>query len=541
MTAVRPTGADAYTAPVRLETLPVDRVASGARLTRDRVEHAEVCVIGTGAGGAVVAKELAEGGLSVAILEEGEWIGPDQFTARPRDMIETLYRDAGQTVTVGRPPMVIPIGRAVGGTTVGNSGTCFRAPEGALRMWEEGFGLAGWGSDGLDPHFRRVERHLNVSQVPAGLAGGNAAAVRRGAEALGWAGGYLFRNARGCVGSGVCGFGCPSGAKQHVGVSYVPAALAAGATLHTGVRARRIVPLGHGGFDVVGEAASGFRVTVRARRVIVACGTLLTPGLLRASGVRSPALGRHLTVHPATAVRALMPDEVDMWSGVPQSYYVDEFLADGLVFETQCGPPDYLSPLLPGIGAPHRALMAEYRRYSQCAVVVAETSRGRVLRGAGRRPVIRYDLNDFDVEQFYFGLELLCRLYWAAGAQEIHLPVAGLPALRSGDSGPLVRAARQASSLELFAFHPLGTARAGRDERDSVVDGGLQVHRHPGLHVADGSVLPSPTLANPQVTIMAVASKLAFELLGADPPADEPEPEALARLDAYRPPQPDPA
>src|SRR4051812_13682569 len=158
------------------------------------------------------------------MLEEGEWHDVEELTARPREMTELLYRDAGQVVTLGTPPIVLPLGRAIGGTTVINSGTCFRTPSAVLERWEHELGLEGLGERELDPFFRRVERELNVSQVPAELAGRNAEVVRRGAEALGWSGDFIYRNVRGCVGSGVCAFGCPAGAKQHVGITYVPRA-----------------------------------------------------------------------------------------------------------------------------------------------------------------------------------------------------------------------------------------------------------------------------------------------------------------------------
>ena len=148
-------------------------------------------------------------------------------------MSTILYRDAAQVVTVGNTPIILPLGKGVGGTTMINSGTCFRTPEPVLEMWGERFGLDELSADELDPYFRRVERELNVVQVPEDRAGRNALVVKRGADALGWSGDFIWRNARGCVGSGVCSFGCPTSAKQHVGLSYVPRAWAAGATTYT--------------------------------------------------------------------------------------------------------------------------------------------------------------------------------------------------------------------------------------------------------------------------------------------------------------------
>ena len=121
-----------------------------------------------------------------------------------------------------------------------NSGTCFRTPDAVLERWRAEFGLHGLTPEALAPHFERVERELNVQPVPPELAGANAHVARRGAERLGWSGDFIHRNVRGCVGSGVCAYGCPANAKQHVGVTYVPKAHAAGATTYTGVRARRI-------------------------------------------------------------------------------------------------------------------------------------------------------------------------------------------------------------------------------------------------------------------------------------------------------------
>ena len=200
---------------------------------------ADVCVIGAGAGGAVIAAELAEGGAEVIVLEQGPEHDPDGFTARPPEMLARLYRDGGQTVTLGNPPIGLPLGRGIGGTTLVNSGTCFRTPPHVLARWHDQHGLT-LTEQAMAPYFERVERALSVAEVAPELAGRNAEIVRRGAERLGWSHGYLRRNAKGCVGSGVCAFGCPTSAKQHTGITYIPRAKHAGAQILTGTTARRI-------------------------------------------------------------------------------------------------------------------------------------------------------------------------------------------------------------------------------------------------------------------------------------------------------------
>src|SRR3954470_3142272 len=215
-------------------------VECGERISGERRVRADVCVIGSGAGGAPVAKELAEGGGRVVTLEEGRHFTTDDFDARPRNMTALLYRDAGQVATLGNVPIVLPLGQTVGGTTTVNSGTCFRTPAPVLDMWRRDYGLEELSAEALDPFFRRVERIVNVTQVPADIAGKNAEVVKRGADALGWSGDFVYRNVRGCVGSGICNFGCPTSAKQHTGVTYVPRAWEAGATTYSGCRAERI-------------------------------------------------------------------------------------------------------------------------------------------------------------------------------------------------------------------------------------------------------------------------------------------------------------
>ncbi len=478
---------------------------------------ADVCIIGAGAGGAVVAAELADGGANVVLLEQGPRHDADGFTARPAEMMARLYRDGGQGLTFGSPPIVLPLGRGLGGTTVVNSGTCFRTPDAVLERWRREFGLEELTSDALDPCFARVEAELSVAEVTPELAGRNAAVARRGAQALGWSGGYLRRNARGCVGSGVCAFGCPTSAKQHTGITYVRRAEAAGARIVTGASADRVLVRGGRAHGVQARVAGEGAVQVRAPEVIVATGSIHTPLLLARSGLggTSGQLGRNLALHPATAAFARMPELVDMAKGVPQSYYVDEFSSNGIMFEGVAGPPSYAAMSLPLTGDRHAEAMADYRRLAQFGLMVSDASRGSVHSLAGR-PMIRYDLVEADVARFRTGLARLRELFEAAGAREIYLPLpTGVPPERA-----------RAGDLKLMAFHPLGTARADARAGAGVVDADLQLHGVQGVHLADGSVVPSSLGVNPQITIMALATRLSFSLLGRrvpDTPADVPE------------------
>ena len=318
----------------------------GSGITGERFVRADACVIGTGAGGAPVAKELAEGGLRVVMLEEGERFTPDDMTARPGEMTTRLYRDAGQTTTIGNVPIGLPLGQAVGGTTVVNSGTCFRTPPAVLARWRERHGLEELTPAALDPFFRRVERELHVAQVTPELAGRNAAVVKRGADALGWHGDYHLSQRQGLRRLGSVRLRLPDRGQAARRTGVRAEGLGRG-RLHLQRLPRPAHPARAAGRarGVEAATAGGGLLRVECGLVVVACGAMHTPLLLRRNGLGrdSGELGRNLAIHPATAVRALFDEQIDMARGVPQSFYIDEFADEGIMFEGAAGPPDYLA------------------------------------------------------------------------------------------------------------------------------------------------------------------------------------------------------
>ena len=248
--------------------------------------------------------------------------------------------------------------------------------------------------------------------------------------------------------------------------------------------------------------------------MVVAAGAIHTPLLLERNGLAGGygQLGGNLSLHPATAAFARMREIVDMARGVPQSFYVDEFAGEGIMLEGVAGPPAYAAMALPLAGRRHVEAMAAYRHLAQFGLMVSDSSRGQVRHVAGRA-VIRYDLIEADLARFRAGLKRIEQLFLAAGAHEVYLPLtAGVRPERA-----------RARDLRLMAFHPLGTARADARASRGAVDGALAVHGVRGVYVADGSVVPSALGVNPQLTIMALATRLAFRLLDRDAPRPETE------------------
>jgi choline dehydrogenase-like flavoprotein len=206
-----------------------------------------------------------------------------------------------------------------------------------------------------------------------------------------------------------------------------------------------------------------------------------------------------------------------MARGVPQSYGIDEFAGEGIMLEGIAGPPDYLAMAVPYSGARHRELMLGYRHVAQFGLMIRDTSRGRIATGRlGRRagrPIVRYDLNAADTKTIKKGIERLAELLFAAGARRVILPIASVPELRDGDLAPLAAHRPRASELKVMAFHPLGTARMAATAADGVLDAHGAPHGTSNLYICDGSAVPTALGVNPQLTIMALATRLADRLL----------------------------
>jgi choline dehydrogenase-like flavoprotein len=493
-------------------------IIDGATATHDINVATKVCVIGSGAGGAVVAKELAAAGVDVVLLEEGAFYTGKDFTGNPREMINLLYRNRGLTGTVGGATIPIPLGKCVGGTTVINSGTCYRAPDYVLEAWRRDFGVNDIEEPALRPYFERVERELNVQPVPDATYGKNSQFFERGATALGFAGARIPRNERGCMGTGVCALGCPQDAKQAMHVSYVPKALAAGAHLYTRCRVDRIL-IGHGrAFGVTGtlldhnDQRSGREIRVLADRVVVACGALLSPALLLRSGVPNASgwLGRNLHIHPAARVVAMFDDEVRGWEEVPQAFNLHEFTREGIFIQGQFVPPPLEAPVLPGIGHEHKSRMANFTRLGSFGALISDVSAGRVRAGRGSWPLVTYRMQSEDVQKLTRAISLTAQIFFAGGAREVYSAIYRKPVLRDpGEAQALLTERFRPSEIEMMAFHPQGTCRMGEDARHAVTDSFGAYHGVDHLYVSDASLFPSSSKVNPQITIMALATRIA--------------------------------
>jgi choline dehydrogenase-like flavoprotein len=483
-------------------------VLSYPQIYRPHTEDCDVVVVGSGAGGAVAAAELAEQGLSVVVVEEGGLHTRADFGGAPAERARRMHR---RIRAPGTPSVDVLMGFGLGGSTLVSYGSMYRPPDDVLTAWANEHGIDGADPASMRPYFDRIERAQDVTQVSEALIGEAAKRVRDATRTAGLHGGGIRRAVRGCRGCGTCSVGCPSDAKLSTHLTFLPRAQRRGATLFANAQVRRIV-IEEGrarGIEatLVDQRTREAKTTlsVRAKAVVLAAGAIHTPVLLAANalGNRSGLLGRGLSLLPGVTVVGTFADEMWSWRGAMQPFALDEWLdSTGVMVE--------VTDLLPSLDASlfGRDALERLPRSAGLTVSLADRGRSEVASRADG-PSVRAVLAAQDRGRLVRGVARAAGLWLAAGAREVLVPFARAPItteaqIRDLDGAPLPR-----TTMALRSLGPSGSARMGRDPATSVVSPTAQVHGVPGLFVADASALPTSPGVAPQATVMAMAARAA--------------------------------
>ena len=539
--------------------LDVHAAPGGRGADEPVVLEADVVVVGSGAGGGVVAAELARAGRAVVVVEAGPFLDEAHLPTDELDAYSRVYLNHG-LLTTWDGAITMLSGTAVGGGTLVNWMTSIAAPDDVRADWARDHGVDGIDGAAFDADVGVLERELGVAETRA--IPPKDGVILRGAAALGWEAAPTRRNATDCDDCGSCPFGCPRGTKQSTLRVHLAAAAAGGARIVDRARVTRVLLDGGrvAGVEaalLLVDPATGLplpgpdgdplrprtrRLVVRAPHVVVAAGALRTPAVLLGSGLDHPGIGHHLRLHPVPVIAGLYDDHIDMWRGTMQAARSLEFSRpdagrNGYVIESAPGHPGLIALALPWEGTePHAALLGDIRHVGPLIAVTRDGGSGRVRLTAAGRARVDYRLDERGVATLRHALVAMAGMVRAAGARRI-LAV-GTPPRWHGRTGFAPGQEARAFAVfedalrafdfapnrgSVFSAHQMGSVRMGATSADPCDSAGRVRARDgaviPGLYVGDGSLFPTAIGVNPMITIMALARRVARTVLAEGRPA----------------------
>ncbi|HEX8996487.1 MAG TPA: FAD-dependent oxidoreductase [Ktedonobacterales bacterium] len=509
--------------PKRIQPLALD---ADLELTADAV------VVGSGAGGGVIAAQLTAAGKDVVVLEKGGYYSESDFSGGEAQMTSELYLRRGLLSTKDLGVIVLA-GSCLGGGTVVNWSTSLRTPPDVLAEWERDYGLGGVTAPEYQQGFEVAERRMGVNTDDSDPNPNNAA-LQRGCEALGYAWKRIPRNASDCQQRcGACGYGCPHGRKQSTMRTFLQDAAERGARFVVRCQVERVIvdrgrATGVEGWALDERTGQRRRVRVKAPVVVVAGGAVESPALLLRSGLRNPNIGAHLRLHPVVAMAAYYAEPVEPWKGSLQTVLSDHFKqlsgAYGLRFETAPAHPGMLGMVTPWrSGAQHKQDMARSPYAATFIALMRDTGEGRVTLDKQRNPMLTYFPNANDRNALTQAMGELAKIAAAGGATRVASLYSRELTLdaEAGHPGAISDARLRAFANEarrrgiapnivpLFSAHQMGSCRLGADARTAVADPWGEVYGVKGLYIGDASGFPTASGVNPMLSIMALAYRVA--------------------------------
>ena len=498
-------------------------------ITTTTVDHdqtltCDVVIVGSGAGGGCVAAHLASAGLDVLVLEKGRYRNEADFHLIDADTHRDFYLYGG-TLTTTDQGIRLFAGSTLGGGTVINWSSSWKTPEPVLREWAEVSGIDAFVSGEIEDSLDEVCRRLNVN-LDSSAAAKRDELLEEGLKRLGWHVDAFPRNVKGCTQDEACGqctMGCRISAKQSSLITYLQDAADAGARFVVGADVRT-VSVRDGRAEGVEAVVDGHRLTVRARAVVAAGGSIETPALLLRSGLRG-RVGHNLRLHPATAVVGIFDDEVRPWGGVMQGRYSNQLNGPwtggyGPTIETGPVQPGGAAGMLPWAGArEHADLMARFAHISPAGFPARDRASGRVTIDKLGVPRVDYTIPAEDEERMVEGLIACGKVLEAAGARKIltlHTDPATYEPNGLGEherwAADVRRKGCKNRGITLFSMHQMGSCAMGIDPTRSAIGPDNESHEVRGLFVTDASTFPTPSGVNPMISIYGIANRAAKKI-----------------------------
>lgn len=510
-------------------------------VTSDVVRNVDVCVIGSGAAGAVIATKLAEAGKSVVLLERGGYYDGESMNQREADMLPLLWKNAAANFTANLR-IAIAQGSCLGGSTVINDAVCFRIPPLVVEQWQKkGVKISQNEWDGANDE---VSKRIHVSQVTEDELNANAKKLREacstmkidskpithhGVNQRNCGPSFTDKSLTSCVKCGFCHIGCHYNTKQSMLATYIHDALnneALDYSAYCNCRVDRVTyengtATGVDGTFVDAEGNELYRIRVNAKVIIMSAGAIASSNLLQKSRIDGDKTGKGLALHPAPFVMGVFDEEIRGNRGIPMSYTCHEFGVTngvekgGFLIESIFLPVFQMALAIPTFAKDHERMMGNFNHLSMAGIMVRDEPAGTVDISYNGNPKVIYNLAPKTVDDMVRGMTILARMWFSVGAKSLITSHRDVPEIRNKYDIALLKDAvkNNPDNLMLGSAHPQGGNRMGDDEKECVVDSDCKVYGFDNLYVCDASVFPTALGVNPQLTVMALATITANKII----------------------------
>jgi hypothetical protein len=515
------------------------------------VVEADVVIVGSGCGGAVCAKNLAEAGHRVLVADKSYYYPPERLPMSEEQGGIHLFENGGIEMTDDGSVGIIAGSTWGGGGTVNWSASL--QTQGFVRKeWAQDRGLTFFETAEYQNCLDRVCHRMGVSTEHIHHNHGNEVLLE-GSRKLGYNAKAVPQNTGGARHDcGHCTLGCGAALKQGPVVSWLPDAAKAGAKFVEGFKIERVLfddsngrkkAVGvegiwtsrnkNGGVDGPASERTVKKVIVRAKKVIISCGTLWSPIVLMNSGLKNKQIGRNLHLHPVNLIAGVCKEDVRPWEGgiltsVCSSFEDLDGHGHGVKLEATCMLPSWFLPLMNwNNGLDYKTQALKLRHTNGYISICRDRDTGRVYPDPSGVPRFQYTPSAFDRAHIIEGLVALAKICYVTGATEIHATIQGLkPFIRDPDEDSTVeeqedpgvtnprftewlkelrRIGNKPPTGTFACAHQMGSNRMSVRPQDGVVDPKGKVWGTEDLYVSDASIFPSASGVNPMVTNMAIS------------------------------------
>ena len=497
----------------------------------DIVVDVDVCIVGSGAAGAIMGEKLANAdgssneryaGKSVVILEKGGYYDAEDMNQREADMMPLLWKNCGANFT-DNLRIVIAQGQCLGGSTVINDAVCFKTPQIIREQWRKmGVNISDqlW-NDALEEVWNRI----HASRVKEEDLNLNNLMLKKACTLKKYKSTENDRNCKDCMRCGFCHLGCHYETKQDMRVTYIHDMLNkpnSRAQVYCNCAAEKItysndIVDGVEGSFIDSSGSKKFNIRVNAKVVVISAGAIASSQLLLKNRIGEDKTGKGLSLHPAPFLLGKFKDKINAYDGIPMAYTCHEFgitngISDGgFLIESIFLPIFQFSLGLPTFLEYHQKFMEDFTHYTMAGVMIRDESNGTITLTENGNPKVHYTLSQKDIRNIANGLKVLAEMWFDVGAEQLVSGHRDVTVLNSKeDIETLVHAVeRNPDALQVASAHPQGGNRMGEDVQKCVVDSKCMVHGFKNLYVCDASVFPTSLGVNPQVTVMALATMTA--------------------------------